>query len=141
MPETKISSRTPDEIVARVESIKGDDFFGKRAEVLLLTLPLENVRPFLRDDFDGEWTAADPFAEASEYLEFAVGKMQGERGLSAQRSVDAYREWLWLLTDDATVAEYETLDCWYGDKNLRFAAQRLGLVEKWNELTGESVQS
>lgn len=142
MANTKISSRTPAEILARLSSLD-DDFFGKRSEVLIFSLSFSDANQFLKDDAnEAGWVQYDPMTEAASYLEFAIDKMQGERGLSASRSVDAFREYVWLLTDDATAAQYEATDYgWYGHDQLLFAARKLGLIAKWNELTGELVES
>jgi len=137
-------TRTPEETIARIEAIQAGgqvaDFFGKRREILALSLPFEHVKPYLTEEAvaegPGAWSSLSPAEEAATYLPFAIGKMQGERGLSAQRSVDAYQELIWLLTDDETTAEYEALDYHsYGRPQLEFAATKLGLTEQWTELT------
>ena len=143
--------RTNEQITERLDALLNNDdisadFFGKRAEILALALPFDAAKKYLTaaaiEEGDEPWDSerGTPEKNAAEYLEFAIEKMQTERGLSSNRSVDAYREYLWLLTDDKTLADYEATEYgWYGDAKLRFAAKALGLTEIWNRLTHENV--
>ena len=47
--------------------------------------------------------------EIKDYLPFAVGKALDHRGISAQRSVQKLREWLWLL-DEHDLFRFATED-------------------------------
>ena len=142
----KTVTRTQDEIVGRIESItaqveahSGFDFFGKRRELLVMHLDWEHAQPYAIDGATAEmWGEPAEFAAVEAYLEFAVEKIRGERGLSASRSVDAFNEFLWLYTDDATVETYLETDYEpYGRPQIAYAARQLGLGEQFDKLIGD----
>lgn len=84
--------------------------FGFDVEVLARALTFEQAQGagILKEDAtDDGW--GEPFADddavraaAVDYLQFAFGKAQDHRGLSASRSVDKMTEFLWLLNIDTT---------------------------------------
>ena len=103
--------RTQDEIVARIREKRS--FFGFDAEVLLPSLDFEHAVEFLkpeatREHWEGGGEKKEPYplAEASvmrdfrDYAEFAWGKAQDHRGLSAYRSLEKLSAWAWLLGRD-----------------------------------------
>lgn len=142
-------TRTQDEILARINDIatleREQDMFGKRREVLIYALTAEAAvaNGFIKDGVTAEdllsgvepWTGPDGTLDrAREYLDFAVMKIADERGLSASRSVDAFQEYVWLLTDDSTEAVYLTVDyAPYGQPQIEYAAEKLDLVDAFNE--------
>lgn len=138
--------RTQEEIIERIVAIVADrsDFFGTRQEELIAMVEVERLSDPRLTKVYGEITATEGYAPrteeqvreaAADYLEFAVGKAFDHRGLSAARSVDHYREWVWLLCTDSIVEEFEATDyASYGVPQLRFAAQALGLHERWEAL-------
>lgn len=135
----KTVTRTQDEIVARIESIDSSaDFFGKRREVLVVHLNWDHAQPYaVEGTVAEEWGEPAEFTAVEAYLEFAVEKIRGERGLSAGRSVDAFHEFLWLYSDDATVETYlETDYGWYGRTQIAYAARQLDLGELFDQLIG-----
>lgn len=135
-------TRTTAEIVERVKEIveSGDDFFGAERGHLIFALPFEEAKQFLTDDAtESSFTrVADVEAlrtKAKDYMGFAVEKMLAERGLSANRSVDHYKGWIWLLTDDETYKRYDAAEYgWYGRNQLRLAAEILGFSDHFDEL-------
>jgi len=42
--------------------------------------------------------------EMVDYLEFAFGKANGKRGISSERSIWRYQQWLWALEDHELLA-------------------------------------
>lgn len=102
--------RTTDEIVARLNQIKADDFFGFESEDLVVCLPFEAARPWLKPDATADqWKEASAAPDAVrarvlDYLPFAVEKASTHRGLSASRSISHMRAWMWLLGDDEMLA-------------------------------------
>jgi hypothetical protein len=106
MPDTPASTRTQDEIAARIRAIP-DDLFGFRTEVLAAMLDVEHLREFCKADADLDGyeplTAEAQVEEARRYLEFAFGKALDHRGISASRSVDKMREHAWLMGRDDVV--------------------------------------
>lgn len=123
--------RTQQEILDRIEEVKASDFFGATRGDLIEALEFENAKPFLKEGVTaGEWTWNDAQGvrkAAIEYMEFAWGKANDCRGLSASRSVDHYRAWMWLLGSDEFEKladdEYE----FYGQPVLVIAATALGV--------------
>lgn len=124
-------TRSQDEIIARM-SATGDDYFVFRSEVLVGALDYEHAKPYLKPEVTAEeWApseAEDALASAASYLAFAIGKIDGHRGISASRSVDKLTEYAWLLGRDDVVeamgvADYEN----YGAPKVKAFAVGLGL--------------
>jgi len=94
------ASRTQTEIVTRLE-VKRNDMFPFAAEVLVGYLDYDHAKPYLKDGTTEEnWAEVsddDPQTDLIDYLEFAWGKANDERGISAERSVIKITEWLWLM--------------------------------------------
>lgn len=94
--------RTQEEIMERFE--KADDLFGTQKGDLIDYMTFENAKPYLQEEYvakveNGEekWEMkTDPKKEILEYLDFAYDKAEGERGLSAGRSMLHFRTWIWL---------------------------------------------
>lgn len=104
--------RTTEEIVARLHAIKDEDWMGTQTSDLLLRIPFDAALPFLvkgttlEDLADGVWpvNGVDPMHEAKAYLPFAWEKANNCRGLSASRSIDHFKTWLWLAGKEKHVA-------------------------------------
>ena len=123
--------RTDAEILTRVEAVESLDFFGTQAGDLLEVLPFDAVKPFLKDDAtEADWKPLprdqrSVKARIHEYMEFAWGKANGCRGLSAARSLDHMSAWLWLLGYDEaanTITDYDR----YGKPQLRAICEHFG---------------
>jgi len=105
-----MTTRTQDEIVARIRDHEqnGGDFFGFACELLIDALDFEHAKPWLKEETTAEqWDESrtvDTETAARGYLEFALGKIDGHRGISASRSVDKLREFAWLLGRDEVLA-------------------------------------
>jgi len=111
--------RTPAEITARIEEIKGEDFLGFRSQVLVASLPFEEAQA---GGWPAEGVTAERWAEfvhvteeeitkaAIDYLEFAFGKAEDHRGISANRSVEKMGEFAWLLCRDDVESAMEQAD-------------------------------
>jgi len=102
--------RTIDEIVEYYRLEQSADFFGFVAEVLFPFLPFDKAKEWLKEDATAEeWGEVEELTRESvlewmrDYMEFAWSKARNHRGLSAGRSVDKMRAWLWLLGDDELV--------------------------------------
>ena len=100
--------RTPEEIVQHLRAIRS--YFGFADEVLVPYLPLVQAREFLRAEaYTDGWTQHPQDADVIKndmltYLAFAWKKAEDHRGISASRSVEKMRAWLWLLGDDEALA-------------------------------------
>jgi len=103
--------RTQEEILNRIKEAQKRDMFGFEWQEYLCALPFDSLRPFLRGDLtDDELTkmSIDHHMETPEetknkaidYLEFAWGKCNDKRGISANRSLMHYQAWLWLMGVD-----------------------------------------
>jgi len=125
--------RTDEEILRRLGEIKGDDFFGAQSSELVSRLPFAIARPFLIDEAtEAGWKTygRDRDAIVGEmrgYMEFAVEKATGHRGLSASRSIEHFRSWVWLLSDeDFSAIDWEDYAN-YGAPILKAVANRFGI--------------
>jgi len=98
--------RTQQEILERFEN--ASDIFGTQKGDLLSYMSFENAKPYLKEDYvkqveAGEevWKVSiDPEKEILDYLPFAYEKAEGERGLSAARSMLHFKTWIWLDDED-----------------------------------------
>lgn len=123
--------RLPIDIIFRIQET-GDDFFGSRAEVLLSSLDWDDARPYLMPEaVEANWhpVQGDHLDEvAAHYYEFALGKIENHRGLSAQRSVDKLTEYAWLLGRDDIVTAMDDADYTnYGAPKVLVFGTMLGL--------------
>ena len=105
---------TTEQIKAKVAA-HSKDFFGFIAADLAIYLSWEDAKEVLNfkadyieevESGEAKWNqkpipARDKIIEEMKsYMDFAIGKATGHRGLSASRSIDHYRAWLWLLEDE-----------------------------------------
>lgn len=92
--------RTQEEILARMNEIKDDDFFGFETGDLVDYLDFEHAQPFLQEDVvKKQWEDRDKFTpeeRIKDYMNFAWEKANNKRGISASRSISHMRAWLWL---------------------------------------------
>ena len=98
--------RTTTEIAAEVERANKADAFGFYTSTLLGYLPFKDAKPFLKEGATAEEWSIKPATpvnvkkDMGSYIDFAVGKVLGHRGISASRSIAHYQAWLWLLDDE-----------------------------------------
>lgn len=103
--------RSDAEIMARMEEVGSEDFFGTQQSDLMDYLPFSLVKPFLKDDVTEEkWKEFEKSrkpesikAQIADYMTFALGKAHDHRGLSAIRSVDHFKAWTWMLEEDSKI--------------------------------------
>ncbi len=125
--------RNADEIAARIGEVEGDDFFGFQINDLIQYLPFDHAKRWLKPEAvasDWEVNNADPVDAAREYLPFAWDKANSNRGLSASRSVDHMRAWLWLAGYDVS-ADFDERYEFYGKPCLVVASTLTGF--DWRE--------
>lgn len=133
------------QIAEHIRSIQSQDFFGTITSDLVEALDFDHAAEFLKPDATKEdWdrlgfpkTPEQLLSDASEYLEFAIDKADNHRGLSAARSVDHYRAWVWLFAPDAYDDFVNEPYTNYGVPQLRAAATALGFEERWLRLVAE----
>ncbi|AFU87414.1 hypothetical protein CcrSwift_gp244 [Caulobacter phage CcrSwift] len=129
-------TRSTADIIARIKVLEEDptDFFGFQANDLVCYLPFEAAKPWLNENATPEvWTPNVNTPEAIkqvilDYMEFAWDKANNRRGLSAGRSLDHMKAWLWMLDEDAAwVAALKLSDyTHYGKPQLRAICKRFG---------------
>lgn len=121
--------RSPDEILARMDAIAPKDFLGWSRELLVGFLPFAYAKPYLKDGVtEDEWgpPQVDPVGALIDYLGFAWGKSLGERGISAERSVDKIEQWLWLAGMDELLDRFLAADYYpYGRPKLAIVTRAL----------------
>lgn len=134
MSATQTVTRSQDDIFARAQA--ADDMFGWAQEVLLPYLDFEHAKPLLHDGVTAEQyaeCAEDPtkIGEAArEYHLFALGKIEAERGISAERSVIKLREFAWLMGLDDVVAAMDAAEYSpYGAPKVAAFAADLGFTQ------------
>ena len=128
--------RTPEEILAQVKIISPEDIFGWQRGPLLAVLPFEHAKPFLIDGLTEKdyIQDMDPAHNAVEYLPFAWDKADSERGISANRSIEHFIGWAWLLDEDfyqKLRKSYEEDYSDYGKKQLILISEHFGY--DWSE--------
>lgn len=126
-------TRSQNEIFARAQA--ADDMFGWAHEVLLPYLDFEHAKPILNDGVTvEEWAEyaeapAKVRDEAHSYYVFALGKIEDERGISAERSVLKLREYAWLMGLDDVVAAMDAAEyAPYGAPKVAAFAAGLGFT-------------
>lgn len=137
-----VLARTIEEIKARIAEVEAGDFFGAEIQELICSLPFADAQAWLKSDATpADWTPAltaqKVHARAVAYLPFAMGKATDHRGLSASRSIDHYRGWMWLLGKDSEI-DWEDY-AQYGAPILRQVAELLGAATVWQEGTSTGL--
>jgi hypothetical protein len=101
--------RTIQEIKDQFNKLIPNDLLGSCCD-LLEFIPYEDAKEFLKPEVKKEdWTTKlldekTVIEEMRKYMTFALGKARNHRGISASRSIDHYKNWLWLLGDEETLA-------------------------------------
>ena len=133
--------RTPGDILERITTLEasGDDFFGFQRNDLMEFLPFQDARRFLKPETtEDEWvlkTADEDTVRALilNYMPFAWQKANDCRGLSADRSIQHMKAYLWLLGDelaDRLAGMYE----YYGKPCLRAICEKYGWDwKRWDD--------
>ncbi len=125
--------KTVEEIVVRITELEqgNTDFLGFQRSDLIDYLPFDLAKPYLRDGVTSDQWKAAPLTEEAvkesmlDYMEFAWGKANNCRGISAGRSVAHYEAWLWVLEDDLGQA-LEGIYEYYGKPCLRAICEKYG---------------
>ena len=130
--------KTQEEILKRIDEVAKYDTFGWQRNDLVDFLNFENAKPFLKDDITAEkWEEVkekrSPKEIMCDYMGFAWEKANDKRGISACRSLEHYKSWLWLDGDEEiwpTLDDYE----YYGKPHLITICEYLGLdPSNWDD--------
>lgn len=127
--------RTQTDILKRIEELKASDFFGFESGDLVEALEYEHAKPYLKEGCTKEdWDKARPpysiegaRNKIRDYLQFAWGKANDERGISSERSQAHFRAWMWLACDDEMMARVEATEyAPYGKPKLKVIEEHYG---------------
>jgi hypothetical protein len=128
-----INMKTPEEILGRIkQQIEEDDLFMTWSD-LLKYLPYSMAKEFLKPEVkENDWkqetlTKENVIASMSSYMVFALGKAEDHRGISACRSIDHFKGWLWLLGDDELIKFADHNYPMYGAPILKKICDKYGL--------------
>lgn len=121
--------RTTEQILLRIKDIEEDDFFGVGRMRLIEQLPFEHAKTWLSTEIsEKEWEPETKSIKelVHSYLEFAWGKANDCRGLSANRSIDHFRALLWLDAIEDLSTTMDALYRYYGKPNLVYISELYG---------------
>lgn len=123
-----MSKRTTEEILIEIERLKADGAWFSPSD-LIQALPFEAAKPFLKDEVtEDQWVqTTDPESEIRNYMDFAWGKANGCRGLSAGRSVEHMQAWLWLDGKDELSKRLDDVYEFYGKTCLALVCKEYGI--------------
>lgn len=103
--------KTVEQIIEKIKSGGFDtDLLGFATPDLVQALPFENAKEFLKEEYQNDmetkekWTYLKNDEEVlykiADYVDFAQGKIDDERGISADRSCQHFIAWFWLIDED-----------------------------------------
>jgi hypothetical protein len=145
--KNKFKLRTQEEISQKIEEYaKEPNLFDFRPEVLVQHLEWDLAKKCLTDEYVAKVEKGEEKYEYItdikvvvkdflDYMVFAWGKAEDERGLSATRSIQKLSAWLWLLNRDDLVSVITDDDLYnpYGSPALIEVCNQIG-VEVPNSL-------
>ena len=136
---SQIKTRSQDEIVAEIERIKEDDFFGFKIGDLIGFLDYEHAKQYLKPEITADkWEPLPSDRESilkimKDYMAFAWEKANDERSISASRSLAHYTAWIWMIGDESRFGDLEEYEH-YGKDNLRLICDAYGWdADQWDD--------
>lgn len=127
---------TAEAIAERFNARLTGDMLGFEVGEYLDYLPYEAAKPYLKDGVTAEQWERDGRAShtreavlerMSDYMSFAFEKANGQRGISASRSILHYVAWTWLAGDAALSEQIEQIPHeYYGKPTLRRICEHYG---------------
>ena len=115
--------RAQDEILRKIEEVKGSDFLQIKTGDLVNYLDYEHAKSYLKPEvMANEWASninekESILKEMLDYMPFAWEKANECRGISASRSMQHYSIWVWMLGEEELFADLENYE-YYGKDNL-----------------------
>jgi hypothetical protein len=139
--KNKFKLRTQEEISQKIEEYaKEPNLFDFRPEVLIQHLGWDLAKKYLTDEYLSKVEKGEEkydyitdikvvVKDFLDYMVFAWGKAEDERGLSASRSIQKLSAWLWLLNRDdlVTVITDDNLYNPYGSPALIEVCNQIGV--------------
>lgn len=130
------TTRTQDQIVSKIREWIPKDFLGFKVNDLLVCLDWEHAKQFLKPEAEQEWKIEPCDRESilkkmRDYMPFAWEKANGERGISAGRSMCHFTAWTWLIGDEDKFADLEEYE-FYGKDNLLKLCHHYGWTDEDN---------
>ena len=125
-----MTKKTSAEIKARIKAVEGIDWLGTQRTDLVGYLPFKDAKPFCKPGLTAklwnERAVKPPLDEVRDYLFFAWIQANSCRGLSAARSLDHLKAWLWLAGFDEIVDKHFSTYERYGKFQLVIASELTG---------------
>lgn len=133
--------KSQDEIKDKFADIqKSELYFNFKGEVLMDYASYENIKAYLKEEYikkiesgEAKWEAITSIEECAQdfldYMNFAWGKAEDERGISASRSIQKLGMWLWLMSreDLAEIIANDDLYNPYGAPALIEVCNQMGI--------------
>jgi hypothetical protein len=140
-----MTTRTQDEILAKIREWQPRDLFGFKTGDLIGYLDYEHAKEFLKEEVTADTWQPEPNNREAilltmlEYMPFAWEKANGCRGISAGRSLAHYTAWIWMIEDEAEFGNLEQYEH-YGKEHLRSICAHYGWnADQWDD--GERLNS
>ena len=122
--------RTVNEIKERVEQQLEDSIESVMIQLCRMH-PLQEYVPefYIKGHQDKATllTRENIIAQMQDYIDFAFEKAENQRGISAERSIWKFKQWLWVLEDDSIPMDNY---CDYGIGILKCIAEKYKLGTK-----------
>lgn len=139
--KNKLQLRTQEEFANKFTHLQNSNaVFDFRPEVLIDYLSFESARPHLKEEYVKEveegikqWEQITTIEKCAQdfldYMKFAWGKAEDERGISASRSVQKLGMWLWIMNRDDLRMTIEDDDLYnpYGAPALIEVCNQMGI--------------
>ncbi|OEU75012.1 MAG: hypothetical protein BA864_14155 [Desulfuromonadales bacterium C00003093] len=112
-----ITVPTKEEVDARYTERAPADMLGFEVDEYTPYMSVEGMRPLAKEGVTDETlkeiqltlNRGEMVADMERYMEFAIGKANDQRGISANRSIQHYIAWTWLSGDAEFSSTIETM--------------------------------
>jgi hypothetical protein len=139
--KNNLSLRPSKEIKEQYESVKKNDFFGFSGEVFTSFINWEDGKEYYKEEYRNKVDAGEEqfsyttdIKEAAQdfldYMNFAWGKAQDQRGISSSRSISKLSAWLWCMNRPDLSEEINRDDLYnpYGAPALISICDKMGIT-------------
>lgn len=131
--------RKVNEIHEKINEGFKNDFFGFGKSDIVDALSFEEAKQYLskenlqktniKEEFENNSlkSKSDVLARMKDYLSFAYDKAENQRGISADRSIQHFIAWAWLIDDEF----YKWLESEYETNYHSYGLHILRNIEEW----------